>query len=336
MADYYHLDAKDIKLLAALDEDARQSNNEIGRKARLSKEVVKYRIDRLVETGVILRFHTVVNYFKLGMMKFKLYLRLANADREKLEEIGEYFFSHKKTEWVALTTGRWDIVVGFIAHNVNEFDDEVQAALELFSPFIQEKAMSTTLHLIHLPRSFLRKEINKKVSGHISPTVYHTLQDPQEKIDDVDDSILKIIANNARMPVTEIAKRLKTTSRIVQYRLREMERKDIILAYRAHLAPKAMGNIFCKALVYAGQVSKQRLKNFINYTSSLEGAVWPQRVMAAWDFELDLELESYEAFQNALLELKEKFPDVIRNIEFCIVSKEFKLDLYPGCLPKLG
>jgi hypothetical protein len=31
-----------------------------------------------------------------------------------------------------------------------------------------------------------------------------------------------------------------------------------------------------------------------------------------------------------LLELKEKFPDMIKDHDFCITSKEFKLDLYPG------
>ena len=74
-----------------------------------------------------------------------------------------------------------------------------------------------------------------------------------------------------------------------------------------------------------------KLNQFINYTSSISGTVWPQRVMGNWDFELDLELENYDRFQNILLELKEKFPDIIKNYEFCIVSKEFKLDLFPNC-----
>ena len=83
------LNAKDRKVLAELDFDARQSNSQIGRKVGLSKEVVHYRIQKLLEEGVILRFHTVVNYFKLGIVKFKLYLRLTNASRKKVEEIEE-------------------------------------------------------------------------------------------------------------------------------------------------------------------------------------------------------------------------------------------------------
>ena len=43
-----NIDAKDMKILHELDLNARSSNSEIGRRVRLSKEVVKYRIDRMM------------------------------------------------------------------------------------------------------------------------------------------------------------------------------------------------------------------------------------------------------------------------------------------------
>ena len=55
--------------------------------------------------------------------------------------------------------------------------------------------------------------------------------------------------------------------------------------------------------------------------------------MGTWDFELDCEVEDYDRFQDIILNIKEKFPDILRNHEFCIVSKEFKLDFYPGAYP---
>ncbi|HLC59835.1 Lrp/AsnC family transcriptional regulator [Candidatus Woesearchaeota archaeon] len=332
MSNEYQLDTKDRKILSELDVDARQSNSQIGKKVGLSKEVVKYRIDRLIENGIILRFHTVINYFKLGIVKFKLYLRLTNVNKEKLEEIGQYFYKHNKTEWVVTTTGRWDMIVGFLVHNVNEFDDEVQIVLNKFSNYIQDKAVTTTIYLAHHTREFLRSEPTKE----ISKIVYHTTKDKQEKIDNIDEEIIKILTNNARIPVTDMAKRLNTTPRIIQYHLKELERKKIILAYKVHLDPKAIGRIFCKSIIYLTNVTQNKLNIFINYASSLSGAIWPQRVMGNWDFELDFELESYDKFQDIILNLKEKFPDIIKNYEFCIVSKEFKLDLFPNCYREIN
>lgn len=328
----YQLDRKDKQILTELDVDARQSYHQIAKKTGLSKEVVKYRIDRLIKNQTILRFHTVINYFKLGLVKFKLYLRLTNTNKEKLEEITHYFHKHPLTEWVALTTGRWDIIVGFLVHNVNEFDQEVQQMLDLFSTHIQEKYVTTTLYLSHETRGFLGRSNNSKRTK----IVYHTSQDPQEKIDQTDEEILRLLANNARLPATKIAKKLNLTPRIIQYHMKELEKKKIILAYKAHLNPKMLGRIFCKALIYLSITTEKRLDSFITYTSSLLEAIWPQRVMGNWDFELDMELENYDAFQNRLFEIKEKFPDIIKNHEFCIVSKEFKLDLYPNSYQQIN
>lgn len=322
----HKLDKKDRKILAELDFNARQSNNQIAKKVGLSKEVVKYRIDRMVKNKLIYRFHTVINYFKLGISKFKLYLRFTNVNKEKLEEVAQYFYKHNNTEWVVLTTGRWDLIAGFLVHNVNEFDDEFQELLNKYSKYIQEKAVTTTLYLAHETRGFLEEEKEKR----ISKVVYHTSKDKQEKIDEIDEKILRILANNARIPVTEIAEMIKTTPRVVQYHIRELEKKKIILTYRVHLEAKEMNRIFCKALIYLSNPTQERLNAFINYASSIPGAVWPQRVMGNWDFELDMELNNYDEFQDIILDLKEKFPDVIKNHEICIVSKEFKLDLYPN------
>jgi Lrp/AsnC family transcriptional regulator, leucine-responsive regulatory protein len=321
----YKLDAHDFKILAELDKNARQSNSQIGKKARLSKEVVKYRIDKMINSGIIVRFYTITNYFKLGIYKYKLYLRFTNASKEKIEEIGQYFLKHKKTEWDVISTGRWDIMVGFLVHNVNEFDDEVQKVMDKFSVYIQEKAVTTTLHLVHNIRGFL---------GNKSEMVYHTSKDPKEQIDKIDEEIIKTITNNARMPVTEIADKIKITPRMVQYRIKEMEKKNIILAYKAHLNPRKMGRIFCKAIIYLGNANQEKINHFISYVSSIPDVIWPMKVMGSWDFELDCEVENYDRFQEIILNIKEKFSEIIKHHEFCIVSKEFKLNFYPGAYEK--
>ncbi len=321
----YKLDSKDKRILHELDYNARQSNNQIGKKVKLSKEVIKYRVDRMIENGIIIRFHTIINYFKLGIIKYKLYLRLTNTDKNKIEEIVQYFNENKKTEWVAVLTGRWDIIIGFLVHNVNEFDDEVQTVLNKFSNYIQEKAVTTTVYLVHSYRSFLKNE-NKEIER----IVYHTSKDKQENIDEIDNNILRILTNNGRLPITEIANKLKLTPRIIQYRVKELEKKKIILAYKVHIEPKALEKIFCKVILYLGNITQNRLKTLINYVSSLDGVIWPQRVMGSWDLEIDFEIDNYDKFQAIILDLKEKFSDIIKNHEFCIVSKEYKLDLYPN------
>jgi len=77
------------------------------------------------------------------------------------------------------------------------------------------------------------------------------------------------------MPVTEIAEKIKTTARTIQYRIKQLERKKIFLAYKVHLEPRAMNRIFCKAIIYMTNVTQKKLKEFTNYASAIPGAVWP-------------------------------------------------------------
>ncbi|MFC1752401.1 Lrp/AsnC family transcriptional regulator [Thermoproteota archaeon] len=325
------LDTKDRRILHELDINARQSNARIGKKVRLSREVVKYRIDRMIKAGIIIRFSTIVNFFRLGLNKYKLYLRLRNATKEKIEEIGEYLFNHKKTEWVVIGSGPWDVIVNFILPNVNEFDDEVQNVLNKYSDYVQEKAELITLYISHAPRGFLtEKEFDYK-----KDIVFYSSENKQEKIDKIDEEILKILANNARMPVTDIAKRLKTTARIIQYKIREMEKKHIILSYKVTLDPKKTGSTFYKAIFYLGNTTKKRLDEFMNYCYLIEESVWPQRLVGSWDAELDMEVKDYERFNEIMMDLRQRFSDIIKNTEFFVASKEYKLDFYPGCLREL-
>ncbi len=323
------MDARDRRILYELDRDARQSCAGIGRRTRLSKEVVRYRIDRMVGEGVIVKFITIVNYFKLGIVKFKLYLRFRNVSLARIEEIGGFFMRNGSTEWVASCTGRWDMIVSFLVPNINAFDDEVQSLMNRFSANIQEKAVTATLYLAHHNREYLR---GPEGDG-ARPLVHYASVDRLARIDKMDTEIIKVITNNARMPVHEIASIAGTTPRIVQYRMKRMGKDDVILAYKAHLDPKRMGNIFCKAIICLASSDRERLGEFVNYCSSLPQAVWPQRVMGAWDFEIDFELESYDRFQEIMFGIKEKFSDIFQSYEFAIVTKEFKLDFFPGCLP---
>ena len=56
------LNLKDRKILAELDLNARATFHDIGKKARLSKETVIYRVRQLEKRGIIQRYTTLVNF----------------------------------------------------------------------------------------------------------------------------------------------------------------------------------------------------------------------------------------------------------------------------------
>ena len=144
-----NLDLKDRKILYQLDIDCRQTNSMIGKKVGLSKQSVDYRIKRLIKENIITRFSTVIDTYKLGFEKHKLYLKLENADKELIIKIIEFLKKHKKTEWVASCSGNWDIIVGYLVKDVYEFNKAIKDFEEKFSKYIHSKETSISLGVPH-------------------------------------------------------------------------------------------------------------------------------------------------------------------------------------------
>ena len=51
--------------------------------------------------------------------------------------------------------------------------------------------------------------------------------------------------------------------------------------------------------------------------------------------QLDFEIENFNEFHKIMLDIRDKFPDIIKHYDFAIIMNEDKLDYYPGAYPKL-
>ena len=60
-------------------------------------------------------------------------------------------------------------------------------------------------------------------------------------LDKTDRKILKLLQQNARMPMTELAEKVGLSTTPVTERVRRLERENIISGYHAHLNPHALG-----------------------------------------------------------------------------------------------
>src|SRR2546428_8886937 len=62
-----NLDGTDLRILAELVENSKQSYVEIGRKLALHPNVIAYRVNRLEDQGIIREYTTLVDFSKLGL-----------------------------------------------------------------------------------------------------------------------------------------------------------------------------------------------------------------------------------------------------------------------------
>ncbi|MFH1840064.1 MAG: Lrp/AsnC family transcriptional regulator [Nanoarchaeota archaeon] len=324
------LDLKDRKILYQLDLDCRQSDVEIGKKVGLSKQTVDYRIKRLFREGHITRFATVIDTYKLGFSKYKVYLSLENAKKSVIKEIIEFLKKHKKTEWIASCSGEFDIIAGFNVKDVYEFEEALKEFDEKFSKYVSAKETTISLEVPHWRKEYLLD--NKEPF----PVVFQGGERNKVKIDEIDEEIIKLLVNNARMSVIEISKKLKLTPRVVNYRIKNLKKEKIILINRIFLDLNKFNWIYCKALLKFKNLTKDKYNQFFQYCNfNLKNLTYMINCIGPWDIELDFEIENFNNFHKIMLELRDKFSEIIKSYNFVVVMNEDKLDYYPGSYPKL-
>ncbi len=322
------LDLKDRKILYQLDIDCRRSDSSIGKKVGLSKQTVSYRIKRLIKEGYITRFATVVDTYKLGFSKYKLFISLENADKKIISQLIDFLREYKKTEWIATCSGRWDVIAGYIVKDVYEFEEAVRELDGKFSKYISERETIISVGVPHWRKKYLLD--NKEPF----PVVIQGGKRENFKIDKIDEEIIKLLVNNARMPLTEIAERLNLTPRIVEYRIKNLKKNKIILINRIFLNLNKINWIYCKAILRFKSLTEERYKQFFQYCNYLENLTYIINAIGPWDVELDFEIKDFNTFHDIMLNIRDKFSDIIKKYDFVIVMNEDKLDYYPGSYPQ--
>ncbi|MFB6076004.1 MAG: Lrp/AsnC family transcriptional regulator [Candidatus Aenigmatarchaeota archaeon] len=321
------LDTNDKKILHELDKNSRLPFSEVGRRVRLSKETVYHRIKRLVEKGIILRFQTVISIYRLGYQSYKMYFKLQNTDKEVKSRIQDFFIKNKMVYWVGNCQGRWDLIVAFWAKDAQqcgEFEDEI---LNRFSNYILEKEISISRKSIQFNRKwFYQTKETRKETDFGEELKEITL-------DETNLEILKYLANNARMKIIELAKKVGVSVTVIRYRLKQLEKSKVILGYKYALNPKLMNYETCKALINFKNITSEKRKNLIEFCKTNPHTINLVLTMGSWDMEIEFEVKNFDEYYNIMDDLRERYSDIIRSYESILLSSEPKQSFMFGAHP---
>ncbi|MEA3329531.1 MAG: AsnC family transcriptional regulator [Nanoarchaeota archaeon] len=314
----YKLDLKDKKLLYELDKDSRQNLTKLAKKLKLSKEVIYYRIKNLLDKNIILKFHTVPATYRFGQTAYKVYLKLHDISKIKYEELIEFLIKDKEIFWIGKCHGRWDLIFGIWANNIEEFFKAHDKVLEKFSKFIQEKELSISRENIQYNRRWFYNEES-------SPKEFNFGEKEEKiKLDEFDKKIIQSILNNSRKKIVEIAYETKLSVDQVAYRLKKMENDKIIKGYKCLFNVHKLGFVTTKSFVYFKNINEKKKKEFIDYFKKLSNTINFVITFAPWDLEIMFELESLDKHFEIMEEIKEKFNDLIRFYESVLIYEEPK------------
>jgi Lrp/AsnC family leucine-responsive transcriptional regulator len=307
------MDKIDRKILFELDKNCRVTDTQLSKKVGRSREAVKYRIKQLIEKGILEKFITSINHAKLGITYYKIFLQLENIPEEK-EKMFRFISNHKKIPWHGICSGVWDYIIGVSAKSSIEFDEIKNEIFSKFKHLIIKKEIGVMIETKQYLKKYLTGEIHE-VKSFAGDIIDH-------QIDEVDQKILDVLANNARIPIATLAGKVRCSVKTVMNRMKSLENRGIIIGYRISIDINKLGLEFFKIILYYRSINKEEEKRLLEYIKNLPQSIYYVKMIAPWDAELELIVKNYQELNEIIDNLRKEFHETIRNHEVVVIDKE--------------
>lgn len=312
----FKIDAIDRKILYELGKDARQSYSALGTKVRSSKEVVQYRVSNLLRQGVIFRLLPIIDTSRIGYGLNKVFIKLQNASEKRRAQLIASLLLDNRVIWLVECDGAFDIAFMIFAKTHQELDRAIRELCGPYSYFINRKELSTNVAGEYFERRYLIDAVStlqKKVSyGNEAEGAALSAQDRK---------ILELLAGDARLQSTQLAKTLPIKSDAVRQHLRRMEEQGIITSYSLILDNASIGQIQYKVLIELEDLSESVLQGIRQFCIQTPRIVYMIKALGRWDVEIDIEASCAQEYRDIMSDFSKTFPGKIKMYESLIIYK---------------
>ena len=317
----YKLDMKDRKIIYELDKNCRQSNNQIAKKVRLSKNAVSYRINRLIRDGVVKSFHTLINIGKLGYTGFRIYINLKNTTTEIEKEIIDFLKAKPEVTWVASLEGEYNLGMFIMAKNIHEVDAVWASLLEKYINYFYERSLAIIVKSSYFSLGYI---IDKERSDYKIVTTSL----PDLSIDEVDRKILKILADDANIPIVDIANKIKYSSKTIIDRIKKLHQKGVIVAYKAFIDYDKLDYQNYKISFILSKVKKEKEMEFREFTKMHPNIVYYEKYIGGGDVEIEIHVKNHSHLRKIMDEIRNRFVDILYDYTILQIYEEHKNIFY--------
>jgi len=304
------LDEKDMHILFELEQDCNRSLDEIARKTGLSKQTLHYRIQRLIDEGVITGFITAIDAAKLGLVGYGVWIQLSPLNEMEKKKFLDFLISHDRVGWVASCNGKFDLAIGILAENLVQFNSIFKGILKKFPDFEKNYHVSIPYELADYPRTHLIKTEKDRTP------MLANYEPKRIKLDDEDVKILYELSKNARITTIELAKVVGLSPNTIRQKVMRLEKEKVIKKYTIFLQASKMGFQNYELLVNTQNMVEEDEKEIESFCQQNNYVTSLRQVIGKWDLEIVIDAKDSEHFQSFLTEFRTRFSNIIKEFEY--------------------
>ncbi len=323
------VDALDKKILYLLSLNARISNTSIAGHLKLSREVVTYRIKKMQEAEILHGYLTLVNSQKAGWHSQTMGLKLHTP--VKTEDVIAHLQGLPGVTKVTHSGGMFDIILIIMGKDVESCYSIFQDILAEHNHKIKQYHVYTKLEqdfvglkmLISEPKEqqYLEKIQEKK--GSAFQKAFRQQKKPGGKavVDDIDGNILMVLQHNARIPLTDLAKKCKVSVFQIQNRMQRLIQQGVIQRFIPYISLAHLGLQFNIVFLNVKKEAETKFKTVVEQHPYI---VWRSKHLGSHNYKLSLFVRNNAHLSDILQEIGTEFGESVSHIESLPVFKSPK------------
>jgi len=300
------LDILDRKIINVLNQNVRAPYSEIAKKVRSSKEVVSYRIKRLIDQDIIKHFVTI---FRFGHRPYKILAQFGKIDSQEEKEIVDYIANDPDTNWVTSCSGNWDIIFVIMARDPTHFDQIWRRLSKKIGKFVQDYKISISIGSQTFGHTYVLGSVKEDKDLNLKFNFSEITLDRKDK------AIAKILHGDARAKIVDISRKTKIPVDTIKYRIKRMEKANIIKRYRLILNPSKLGYNRYEIFIRCTTINDHLISKFREYAKQNFNIEYFGRCIGSWDIEFTVHLKDNIELKNFVLDVKKDFGGEIKSFE---------------------
>jgi DNA-binding Lrp family transcriptional regulator len=294
----------------------------LAKKVRAKKHTVKYRVERLIENGIIQGFYTVIDYSKLGFLSFRFYFKVSRLSPEKKAELILFLKNHKNISIFYRITGHYDFSFSIWVRDVWDYEAFWGEFNAKFGRYLGDHHLAIKTSYTEFGRNYFCEQCDEKTQFTVSR------KSQVELLDKTDLKLLTLLSTNSRTSLVDLSNQIKTSIVTCRSRIKNLIKKRVIVGFRTMLDYGKLGYQYYKVdLWFADDTKKQELTQRV---LSHPNVIYTEKTVLTSDFEFDLEVRGFSDFIAIMDEFECQFPGSIGRYEYYTLVKNYKTNYLPS------
>jgi len=321
------MNKKDLQLLEIMAQNCRIPNTTIAQAMKTSKDTIAYRIKNLEKEEWIKQYVLFIDARKLGFTRYHILLKFDSNIKNK-KELYDKIASHKFVMWINSFIGRFDLQIIVDASDGFQLNKIREELFDICHHNIKEYLILT--HLSDLEFTQLNPVIDSGITfekklDHSFSSILTTRRFPvgpnfdNYKPSLLEIDILRLLADNPKMSLVDMAKKLKTSRITIKEKIKNLISKKIILNFGGIPNLFKMGFVTYYLLVRLSQNTP--IETMKKPFHKLRNIFYAGRMLGDYDMILYLNARNPQELEESIEQFKSEIGSYITHYDLLVQDK---------------